>query len=97
MSFIPLIVTPTSYFVISYNMVVDVGTRGVRALLATLNVEPCTIKIFEKYATSVKTKRTAFWNIAPCSLVEVDRRFTDGSYLHDQDDHSPNDEGSTNL
>jgi hypothetical protein len=27
---------------------------------------------------------TAFWDIAPCSLVEVDRRFRGANYLHHQ-------------
>jgi hypothetical protein len=29
---------------------------------------------------------TAFWDIAPCSLVEVDRRFRGAYCLHHQDD-----------
>jgi hypothetical protein len=29
-------------------------------------------------------KITAFWDIAPCRLVEVDRRFRGSYYLHHQ-------------
>jgi hypothetical protein len=35
-------------------------------------------------------KMTAFWDVAPCSFVEVDR------YLNQDDDH-PDDEGSTHI
>jgi hypothetical protein len=31
-------------------------------------------------------KITAYWNIAPCSLVEVDRRFRGAYCLHHQGD-----------
>jgi hypothetical protein len=31
-------------------------------------------------------KMTAFWDVAPCSLVEVDRRFRGVYCLHYQDD-----------
>jgi hypothetical protein len=35
---------------------------------------------------------TAFWDIAPCSLVEVDRRFRGAYGLYDQvSDHYPDD------
>jgi hypothetical protein len=36
---------------------------------------------------------TAFWDIAPCGLVEADRRFRGAYCLHHQDD----DDGRTNL
>jgi hypothetical protein len=32
----------------------------------------------------IVTKVTAFWNIALCSLVEVDRRFRVAYFLHHQ-------------
>jgi hypothetical protein len=35
----------------------------------------------------VFTKITAFWNITPCSLAEVDRRFRGAHYLrHERDE-----------
>jgi hypothetical protein len=36
-----------------------------------------------------KNEVTAFWNIAPCSLVQVDRRFR-CAYYHHQDDKCRN-------
>jgi hypothetical protein len=33
-------------------------------------------------------KLTAFWDIAPCSLIECDRRFKGTYCLHQQDDAS---------
>jgi hypothetical protein len=40
-------------------------------------------------------KMTAFWDIVPCSLVEVDRRFRGAYCLHHQGDEGPDDGGST--
>jgi hypothetical protein len=37
-----------------------------------------------------------FWDVAPCSHVEVDRRFKGAYYLHYQGDLR-DDEGSTHL
>jgi hypothetical protein len=34
-------------------------------------------------------KMTAYWDIAPCSLVEVDRRFRGAYSLYHQDDRAP--------
>jgi hypothetical protein len=42
-------------------------------------------------ATSVKT--TAFWDTAPCRLVEVDRRFRDAYCLH----HRSSNDGDSKL
>jgi hypothetical protein len=39
-------------------------------------------------------KMTVFWDIAPCNLVEVDRRFRGAYWLHH---HLPDDGGSTHL
>jgi hypothetical protein len=39
-------------------------------------------------------KMTVFWYIAPCNLVEVDRRFRGANWLHH---HLPDDGGSTHL
>jgi hypothetical protein len=33
-------------------------------------------------------KMTAFWDVAPCILVEIDRRFRDSNCLHNQADGS---------
>jgi hypothetical protein len=33
---------------------------------------------------AVSMKMTVFWNVAPCSLVEIDRRFRGAYYLHHQ-------------
>jgi hypothetical protein len=45
-------------------------------------------------------KLIAFYDIAPCSVVEVDRRFS-GAYCHQGDDgggtHRPEDGGSKHL
>jgi hypothetical protein len=43
--------------------------------------------------TEESMKVKALWDIVPCSLVGVDRRFRDACYLH----HHPDDEGSTHL
>jgi hypothetical protein len=40
-------------------------------------------------------RMTVFWDVAPCSLVEVYRRFRNACYLHHQDD--PDDWGSKYL
>jgi hypothetical protein len=37
----------------------------------------------------------AFWDITPCSLVEVDLRFRDAYCIHHQDDDHLDDGGST--
>jgi hypothetical protein len=42
---------------------------------------------------SIFLKMTAFWDLAPCNLTEVDRRFTGVYCLH----HQGNDRGSTHL
>jgi hypothetical protein len=34
----------------------------------------------------LKMKMTLFWDVAPCSLVETDRRFRGTCCLHHQDD-----------
>jgi len=41
--------------------------------------------------------RTAFWDVAPCSLVEVERRFKSAYWLHHQSDDHPVNGSSTNL
>jgi hypothetical protein len=45
-------------------------------------------------AASVKI--VAFWDIAPCCLVEVDRRFR-GAYCHHHQVHRPDDGGTMHL
>jgi hypothetical protein len=42
-------------------------------------------------------KVTAFWDMALCSLVEVDRRFRGAYCLHRQGDHRPDYGGSKHL
>jgi hypothetical protein len=41
-------------------------------------------------------KMAAFWDMALCSLVEVNRRFRDECYVHHHSDR-PDDTGSTHL
>jgi hypothetical protein len=41
-------------------------------------------------------KMTVFWDVAPCSLVEIARCFRDAYCLHHQDD-CPDDGGSKHL
>jgi hypothetical protein len=36
--------------------------------------------------TGFGSKMTVFWDVAPCSLVEIDRRFTGAYCLHHQGD-----------
>jgi hypothetical protein len=43
--------------------------------------------------TEAVVKMTAFWDVVPWSLVEVDRRFRSAYCLH----HRPDEEGSTYL
>jgi hypothetical protein len=51
--------------------------------------EYCTTVRF-KVLTEANMKMAAFWDVAPCSLVEVDRRFRDAHCLHHQmSDSSP--------
>jgi hypothetical protein len=33
-------------------------------------------------------KMAVFWDVAPCSLVEIDRRFRSSCYIHHQGQHS---------
>jgi hypothetical protein len=43
--------------------------------------------------TAATVKRTAFWDIAPCCIVEVDRRLRGAYCLH----HHSDDGGSVHL
>jgi hypothetical protein len=56
-----------------------------------LNIIPC-------FKTLARLNITAFWDIAPCSLVDVDLRFK-GAYCvrHQGVHHCPDDGGSTHL
>jgi hypothetical protein len=47
--------------------------------------------------TAAIMKIRAFWDVAPCSLVGVERRFRGAYCLHHQGDECPNDGGSTHL
>jgi hypothetical protein len=40
----------------------------------------------EQVITAARMKTTAFWDLAPCSPDEVDRRFRGAYCLHHQDD-----------
>jgi hypothetical protein len=46
--------------------------------------------------SSVSLKMAVFWDVAPCSLVDIDRRFRAAYYLHHQgvDIHNPDDADS---
>jgi hypothetical protein len=46
---------------------------------------------------SIPVKFRVFWDVAPCSHVEVDRRLRGAYCLHHQGDHRPGDRGSTHL
>jgi hypothetical protein len=50
-----------------------------------------------KVLTAASNKITAFWETAPCSLVEVGRRFRYAYCLHHRDIHRPDNGGSTHL
>jgi hypothetical protein len=41
-----------------------------------------------------RLKMAVFWDVAPCSLVEIDSRFRDALCLHHQGRHRPDDGGS---
>jgi hypothetical protein len=41
--------------------------------------------------TAASMKNTAFWDIAPCSLVDVDGRFRYVYFLHHQSAYRPDD------
>jgi hypothetical protein len=45
----------------------------------------------------MEDKITVLWDVAPCSLVEVYRRFRGAYCLHHQGDDHPNDGGSKNF
>jgi hypothetical protein len=47
--------------------------------------------------TAVRMKMAVFWVVAPCSLVDVYRRFRGNCCLHHQGDESPYDGGSKHL
>jgi hypothetical protein len=57
-------------------------------------VEPCTLAVISIHMhksctviankSSVVMKMTVFWDVAPCSLVEIYRRFRDACCLHHQ-------------
>jgi hypothetical protein len=42
-------------------------------------------------------KMTVFWDVAPCSLIEIYRRYRDAYCLHQQGDGHPDDRGSKHL
>jgi hypothetical protein len=44
-----------------------------RAIVPTVRVSKTHVRFYDLAAASMKT--TAFWDIAPCSFVEADRRF----------------------
>jgi hypothetical protein len=54
-------------------------SEGWRSLLA---VSKTSKHVRFQVLTAASTKMRAFWNIAPCSLVEVDRRFRGRKYLN---------------
>jgi hypothetical protein len=47
--------------------------------------------------TAMSMKMTVFWDIAPCSLVEINLYFRGTYCLHHQSDHRPDDGGSKHL
>jgi hypothetical protein len=47
--------------------------------------------------TAANMKMTFFWDVAPCSLVKVDRRFRGAYYLHNRGHYRPDDVRSTHL
>jgi hypothetical protein len=51
---------------------------------------------FRTYQTKRSMKMAVVWNVAPCSLVEIDRRFRGAYCPHHQGDR-PDDEGSEHL
>jgi hypothetical protein len=60
-----------------------------------LNTNPIYVRFQVLTAASMKIR--TFWDIAPCGLVVVDRRFRSVYCLHHQDDDRPDDGGSTHL
>jgi hypothetical protein len=44
-----------------------------------------------------KLREISFWDIAPCSIVEVYQRLRSAYCLHHQGIHRPDDEGSKHL
>jgi hypothetical protein len=79
-------------------------TREERSLLVSVNEVPSKIfvpkndGVIEQFRIGYYTRKslvkiTAFWDTAPCSLMEVDRHFGGVYYLHHQGD----DEGCTHL
>jgi hypothetical protein len=61
-----------------------------------LNQRVCSATVDSNVAAEeqLNIKMTAFWDIAPCSFVDVDRRFR-GAYCHNH--HCPDYEGSMLL
>jgi hypothetical protein len=58
--------------------------RPVRTKDYSINISACYLNVLKP---GFRAKMTVFWNVAPCSLVEADRRFS--SYcLHHQGDIS---------
>jgi hypothetical protein len=55
------------------------------------------IKVFLSVVFGIFRKKTAFWVVVPCSLVEVYQRFVSPCCLHHQDDDRPDDGGSRKL
>jgi hypothetical protein len=47
--------------------------------------------------TAASMKFRVFWDVAPCSLVGVDPRFTNAYCLHHEGDDRPGDGGSKHL
>jgi hypothetical protein len=47
--------------------------------------------------TVASLEMTVFWDVAPCSLIEIDRRFGRAYCLHHEDDDSAGDGGSKHI
>jgi hypothetical protein len=53
--------------------------------MCSVNVDPLLDERFQ-VLTATSMKMTSFWDTAPCSLVDVDRRFRGAYCLHHQGD-----------
>jgi hypothetical protein len=94
LSFYMKTVPRSSYFTPASTACVSV--RDARGNLQPLqDVQTPSRSVRLQVLTAASMKIRAFWNISPCSLVVIDRRFRGAYYLHHQDNNRPDDGGST--
>jgi hypothetical protein len=71
------------------------GFESLKKAQSNLPIEVYYVRFQVLTAASMKFR--VFWDVAPCSLVGVDQRFTDAYCLHHEGDDRHDDGGSKHL